>query len=118
MKKYTHNQALFIILMQHVNKWVPIYEVRDFTKKHSGSECFNVNSRASDLRIDYGYKDCLYNSTKPIGGKNHSCYMIKLSEREISVIRKLWKKHKRIPKYSEVQNQLQPVQPRMFAEVV
>lgn len=118
MKKYTHNQALFIILMQHVNTWVSINAIRYFTSVECKSSCYNVNSRASDLRKKYGYDGKVFNDIDVVDGVNHSKYIIKLSEREISVIRKLWLKHKRIPKYSEVQNQLQPVQPRMFAEAV
>ncbi len=118
MKKYTHNQALFIILMQHVNKWVSINAIRYFTSIECKSACYPIHSRASDLRMKYGYKACLYNDVEMIDGVNHSKYMIKLSEAEVEVIRALWLKHKRIPKYSEVQNQLKPVQPRMFAEAV
>ncbi len=116
MKKYTHNEAMFIALMQNVNKWVDITAIRYFTKMNCKSECFPIHSRASDLRIKYGYKDCLYNDVSMIDGVNHSKYMIKLSEAEISVIRELWKANKKIPKYNQVRAKLKPQQRQMFAE--
>lgn len=108
MKNYSHNEALFVALMQSVNRWVDITAIRYFTKINCKSECYPVHSRASDLRIKYGYKDCLFNDVSLVDGVNHSKYMLKLSEAEVLVIRELWKKHKKIPKYNQVQSELKP----------
>ena len=106
-KKYTHNEAMFIRLLQRPNKYVSISNVREYTKAHCQSECFNVNSRANDLR-NLGYD--IENKIEKVNGVSHSSYKINVTDQELKVIRKLYLENFKIPIYTTVQNQLKPKQ--------
>ena len=108
MKKYTHNEAMFILLLRTPRQFVTIRDIRNFTKIHCTSECFNINSRANNLRMDYKYD--VPNETKKINGVSHSCYKINVTDQEVKVIRKLYLESFKIPLYTTVQNQLKPKQ--------
>ena len=107
-KKYTHNEAMFILLLRTPRQLVSIRDIRAFTKIHCTSECFNINSRANNLRMDYKYD--VPNETKKINGVSHSCYKIMVTDEELKVIRKLYLERHSIPLYTTVQKELQPKQ--------
>lgn len=106
-----HNEAVLICLLQHPNKWVPLPVIRAFTKEVCRTECYPVNSRSSDLKNNYGYPT--ENKTETEDGVKHSFYRINISEAEINVLRRLYKRGS-IPKYSQVRASLKPVQKTMF----
>jgi len=105
----THNSAILIRLLKDANDWVGLPDLMRHTKEHCKSECYPVHSRIADLRGKYGYT--IYNDTKNINGVNHSFYMIKVTDRELRVLRKIYNSSSRfMPSYSQVLRQLMPEQ--------
>lgn len=106
-KKYTHNEAMFILLLRTPRQLVSIRDIRAFTKDQCTTECFNINSRAADLRK---FKYDISNETKKINGISHSCYKIMVTDEEVKMIRKLYLERHSIPLYTTVQKELKPKQ--------
>lgn len=103
----THNEAVLICLLQNANEWVPLPKIRAFTKSMCESECYPVNSRSSDLRNNYGY--LTENKTEVRDGVKHSFYRINITEKELSMLRRLYKKGT-IPRFTQVRAKLKPQQ--------
>ncbi len=110
---YTHNKAFLLLLLNHPNEWVGINQVRRYTGEVCKSECFNVNSRASSLRNDYGYS--IENSLKQEDGVKHSFYRLTLTDREIRTLNnEINRNHaSSIPTLSHIRVKLKPVQATM-----
>lgn len=103
----THNEAVLIALLKNANEWVPLPEIREFTKHMCKTECYPVHSRSSDLKNNYGYRT--ENKTETLHGIKHSFYRIIISGRELSVLRRLYKKGS-IPQFSQVRAKIEPTQ--------
>ena len=104
---FTHNQAVFITLLRSPNKWVSINEIHEFTRQNCSSLCFNINSRAADLR-KFGYN--IENKTEQRGSVKHSFYKIEISVSEIRILRTLFKINQPIPRLNQVREKLKPIQ--------
>lgn len=85
---YTHNEAIFIRLLQANGQYVALPDLMDYTKRFCKSACFPVHSRINDIRQKYGYD--VYNKQVDIDGVKHSSYMIELPDRHLQQLRKLW----------------------------
>lgn len=103
----THNEAVLIALLKNANHWVPLPEIRAFTKHNCKSECYPVHSRSSDLKNQYGY--LTENNTENRDGVKHSYYRVMISQAELKVLRRLYKPGK-IPHFSQVRAALKPRQ--------
>lgn len=98
----SHNEAVFIYLLGHPNQWVPLPELREFTRAHCETSCYVVHSRVSDLR-KLGWK--IENNTPK---KGESSYKIRVSHNELTVLREIWKQvnGRFLPSYSVVQERV------------
>ena len=103
----THNEAVLICLLRNPNQWVPLPEIRTFTKHMCNSECYPVHSRSSDLKNTYGY--ATENKTEVRNGVKHSYYRIKVNEKELVMLRRLYEPGT-IPHFSQVRAALKPNQ--------
>ncbi|MDZ7802385.1 hypothetical protein [Thiohalophilus sp.] len=109
----THNEAVLIALLKNANRWVALPEIREFTKHMCKSECYPVHSRSSDLKNNYGY--ATENKTENRDGVKHSFYRIRISEKELVVLRRLYKKGS-IPHFSQVSGEAETESSRIWLE--
>lgn len=95
----THLEAVLIYLLKHNGQWCGINQIRYFTKDQCKSECFQINTRVSELRTKFNYD--IENDTYYSNGIRCSRYRINLKAPTLVYMRSLYP-WKTIPKYNVV----------------
>lgn len=95
----SHLEAVLIYLLKNNNNWCGINDIRYFTKNMCRSECFQINTRVSELRTKYHYD--IENDTYYNNGVRCSRYRMQLNAPSVVILRSLYP-WKDVPKFSTV----------------
>lgn len=97
----SHLEAVLVFLLRNNNNWCGINDIRNYTKQVCKSECFQINTRVSELRTKYGYQ--IENDTYYSNGVRCSRYKISISSPILPILRSLYP-WREIPRYSTISN--------------